>query len=102
MGLHQRRQAYLDRINNVLYPRFGVRGDNQSQTNITQTNLNTSSSTSRFRTNAFEKLLDAQKWVDQRTVGFRFEIFKNHKGNQELFTNFEPTSQFLKKNQFKK
>lgn len=87
MGLHQRRQAYLDRIYNVHYPRFGVTGE----TRRSQTNLRRSSSATRTtRTNVFERLLEAQKWIDQKTEelnGMRFlenlqvmeEMFEKHK-----------------------
>jgi hypothetical protein len=68
MGLHQRRQAYLDRIHNVLYPRFGV-NEHRSQSNVHHTTSSVNAtSASRTRTGAFDKLLEAQKWVDMRTV----------------------------------
>jgi hypothetical protein len=70
MGLHQRRQAYLDRIYNVHYPRFGVQTDARSQSTLHQTThqQQRSSSATRTRTAAFDRLIEAQRWVDLRTV----------------------------------
>jgi hypothetical protein len=82
MGLHQRRQAYLDRIYNVHYPRFGVTDQRASQSNIHRSGSSanvqhtTTNTATRTRTSAFDKLLEAQKWVDLRTVRF-FEFMES-------------------------
>ncbi|KAI6230952.1 hypothetical protein M3Y95_00330300 [Aphelenchoides besseyi] len=85
VGLEQRRQAYLDRINNVLLPRLNARMDGM-----------------RNRGNAFDKLNEAQKWVDQKTDelnGMRFvenletleEMFEKHKVDNRDIQDFRQT-----------
>lgn len=78
LGLHQRRNAYLDRLNNQILPRIGV---------------HTKQVTERYestRTNAFQRVEEAIRWVRERmdklnnmqfseTLEVLEEMFEQHK-----------------------